>query len=1501
MAILRTDIERALNELLSQEGGMRFQSLAVVLGKKRWPELIACQRKKDLGLDAYASPSLTSDKVGKGLASSITATLKKISGDATTAKKNFPDLKALLFVTPSKVGNINRNRWTAEIQHSHGMELHIIEREEVITQMMMPENASLCAGILYLESDAGPWRSELIGKARRAAAQVAQTWARKTKGHPLIDLTAVQLSPDGAESEHLLSLGQIDQTLMESRRIVLEGAAGCGKTTTLIQLAQHEPTNGTRIIVELSSWTSSGRGILEYIAGMPAFQAEGLTAADLAVTAKSEPFLFLLNGWNEIAETNSANAGDALRALERDFPSAGIIVATRTHHVTPPLPGATRLRLLLLGRAQRTAYISARLGAPSAELRALIDADPSLDDLTRTPFILSEVVSLFEAGAEIPSMKIGVLAQVLRLHEQRDEHRNALQTAPIFSLQADYLKALATEMSRRGAVALSEADARAITAAVTKRLVDLGQAEPTGAHAILATLSAHHVLERVDYPQTAFQFEHQQLQEYYAALDVRAQLLDLQVYNRAATGRFTADYVNDPAWAESLRMIAETFCQQTGDDVTDQQNVRVGACLVKMALAVDPVFSGELAFLCGATVWNEVRTPVGERLRAIYSIGNGSFQQYAIAAMLATGSEDFSDIILPRLAGLNGQTRLGTYRAWRNIHLSSLGANWRECVRGWSEEARVDFVSELLHNRVDQDVAALAVEDDSTAVKKAAASGLMWTRSDDALTRVLESMDPQTFEMVARDNIDRIPPALISKAVVALRKFIENSTDQPRRLRTALDLIELGETSLESVVRDAMAALPSGDMHNLGPYYIRPALEFLQKTDPEWASTWVATQVAEGLEGLLYEREYWLRFASAIPKGIVERYLLRIETEDFKNRSFAGMIAVIITRADVNLAARVFTRIRELRGTVDTNPGQRELERQLIRQMEALFHAFPDNVCAEAILSSVSAGQPLDIKVATRLLSRVARSDMESLCISDDGLRGRLREYLKSSIDLALDQDDFSGEEKADLASSIAQVGLPADMPDLVRLIRADIERVRRGRTARAAGDHGPLGNGGGISFAHWNIVAVLQLDPIGAEQTLIDILPEPEYLSEAAAAMARLVVPDLEFLSGRMLRYDLVWDAREGKSASAYDRRRTRCATALNSEIERLREGVREGRPAAGVKDLAIALATVDGLGSVAVVAEVIADPGEWGQHSSLIAAERLLMAGVVLPSTSVFALADSMLERTKKGILDQDRYLLRRILALCPFVDDPTAGIVKMRDMLVKRPLRGYEVSELAIALGESRSDAAVDLLYELASDANTFEHCENNLINAIAALDTPHARELLLGFVDPDIRGIQLSRHPRRDDVIASRLAELAQRIPDVAARLWQLCKRDLPESNRDVLSNIMDWLGTPEALAANLNLIDDAKPAPVPGGTWHQIESAFVERRPTLENALVFSVHARESNELRIQLFRIALDDEKRRKSALMLLAQIEEWRLEYGRPTGELRHPDLSSGQPWPPC
>ncbi len=1474
---------------------MRFQSLAVVLGKMRWPELIAHERKKDLGLDAYAAPGLTREGIGKGLAASITPRLNKIATDAQTAKRSFPGLRSLLFVTPGKVGNADRKRWERTLQDDCGVELYIIEREEIITLLMMPAHASLRASFLHLDTESEPQIADLIGKTKRAAGLVARTWASKTKGHPLIDLSAVRLDTNGAESADVLSCDQISQALSQSRRIVLEGAAGRGKTTTLIQLAQRPRLAGTPFIVELSAWTSSRRGILEFVAGMPAFQAERLTPADLARVQQAEPFLLLLNGWNEISESNSQQATDALRELERDFPSAGIIVATRTHHLTPPLPGAMRLRLLPLGRTQRSAYLKDRLGAQGAELRDRIHADASLDEVTRTPLILSEVTSLFEAGAEIPSTKIGILTQVHHLQEQRDEHRNALQATPTFGRQTDYLKALAIEMTRRSAVELPEADARVITAAVIRKLTDSGQIEQVGAPGILATLTAHHVLERVDYPQPAFRFEHQQFQEYYAALDVRARLRDLQEGDHNLIGRFTADFVNLPAWGEPLRMIAESFAQKGGD--ADQESTSAGARLVEMALQVDPVFAGELAQLCGAAVWNSVRTVVGERFREIYTIHDGGFRQYALAAMLATGTDDFGDIIVPLLSGPDRQTRLGMYRLWPALKVSSLGQNWRKEVRKWNENARADFVSELLHNLFDEEVAAFAEEDVSIAVKTAAVSSLMWTGAEDALSRVLESMEPQIFEDFARNNSNRMPATLRTRTIAAMRKVVANTSDHSVRLRMALDLIELGETGFDDTVKNALAALPRGELRGIAPNRVQAAVYQIRKTDPVWVSEWVASQIAEGVLG---EHEFWLPSVTTFPQQLVEKHLKRVETEDLRNVRIEGIIALITAHADGPLAARVFSRLRELRRRVDAEPGrQHELEWQVMHQLGAVFRCLPGNVAAVGVLASVTSGEPLDAKVAADLFSGVARQDPERMRIVDEQLRARLRAYFTSSVDLVLRQDDFNGGEKANLASSIAHVGLPEDMAYLVMLIRADIERMRRGRAGLLNGDRGPLGNGARMSYARWHIAALMHLDRASADQILIDLLPEPEYMADVAAAMAQDYLRTPEHALDRTVRLEDIWAARERHDPHPLDDRRTRFAAALNAEIRRLRGLAEDGKPVGGLKLLATALAAVEARGSGAAVIDAIAMPGQWDQSVCLDAAERLLMAGVVLPATAIFALLDSVLDRTKKWMPDQDSYLLQRALVLCPFVDDPVAGIARMRDVLAQRRLWGSELRDLITALGESRSVAAVDLLHELASDAPTFERCADRFFNAFYALDSPRACELLMAFIDPELGGIVPGPNPHREDVLVARVIDLARRRQEVYSRLRGLCERDLPERNRQILSTVMHGLGTPEALAANLNLIDDTRPAPVPHGIWDQLEAAFVERRPYGQSPNVFTQHSRASNDLRARLFEMAIGDRKRRRSAFLLLGRIEEWRLQYGRPVGEPRHPRLTVGQAWP--
>lgn len=151
-----------------------------------------------------------------------------------------------------------------------------------------------------------------------------------------------------------------------------------------------------------------------------------------------------------------------------------------------------------------------------------------LNELTKTPLILAEVATIFEAGAPIPQSKMGVLDSVMRLLEQSVEHASQPQMEPLSGRAHEFLGALAAAMTEQGAVNLQEDDARAIAYSVAADLRDAGQIavlpEP---QAVLNVLCYHHVLERLTYPTNSFRFAHQQFQEFHAAALLKRQLLKL--------------------------------------------------------------------------------------------------------------------------------------------------------------------------------------------------------------------------------------------------------------------------------------------------------------------------------------------------------------------------------------------------------------------------------------------------------------------------------------------------------------------------------------------------------------------------------------------------------------------------------------------------------------------------------------------------------------------------------------------------------------------------------------------------------------------------------------------------------------------------------------------------------------------------------------------------------------------------------------------------------------
>jgi hypothetical protein len=241
----------------------------------------------------------------------------------------------------------------------------------------------------------------------------------------------------------------------------------------------------------------------------------------------------------------------------------------------------------------------ARFGTGCQELESKLDAEIVLDEITRTPLILSYVGSLFSASRAIPATKTGVLTAVIDLLENEPQHAVALSEPPLAGFASRYLEDIACHLTGQGATQIVGSQARQLVLTSSQRLQESGQIvtipEPV---AILRELVAHHILEVTAYPDETFAFIHQLFQELFASQRLLRSLRE-SLDDAAALRSVTETFVNEPSWTEPLMMVAEQLSQRTESNAAE-----AGAALVFGALEVDSLFAAELSYVGGTAVWD---------------------------------------------------------------------------------------------------------------------------------------------------------------------------------------------------------------------------------------------------------------------------------------------------------------------------------------------------------------------------------------------------------------------------------------------------------------------------------------------------------------------------------------------------------------------------------------------------------------------------------------------------------------------------------------------------------------------------------------------------------------------------------------------------------------------------------------------------------------------------------------------------------------------------------
>jgi hypothetical protein len=247
-----------------------------------------------------------------------------------------------------------------------------------------------------------------------------------------------------------------------------------------------------------------------------------------------------------------------------------------------------------------------------------------------------------------------------------------------------------------------------------------------------------------------------------------------------------------------------------------------------------------------------------------------------------------------------------------------------------------------------------------------------------------------------------------------------------------------------------------------------------------------------------------------------------------------------------------------------------------------------------------------------------------------------------------------------------------------------------------------------------------------------------------------------------------------------------------------------------------------------------------------------------------------------------------------LFAFSDHPEAVL----GVLERLPQQyGYPSSldRLLSALAKSPHDGALDVLLALARRDPRFL-ARHDWAQAVIKVGTEKSGQTLLALVCEG----ELGNAAGVDFFHLSRqLAHLGEEYPTLKQDMLQRYQGLNGGRAKSILeSALIELADAPVIRALVRGYAADHRP--YDGGLANAMRNAALGRRPVegwSTNAYEeFSVSLAE---LRRELFGLALANDAQSRLAEACLVEIEELRDEHGRVDDEPRHPDISSGQPWP--
>ena len=1358
--------------------------------------------------------------------------------------------------------------------------------------------------------DAFP-QSRFAGEAEPRAAEIEQrvadldlsiTAARQIIERFSNEVSKPSLTPPisfalvGRASTPAITRAELFDRLKQGLKAVLQAEPGGGKTTTLLEWA-HEYCSSHHqrigVYIRLKEISNTGDDLITHLARL---EATGhISESAWKDLAQSGILTLFCDGWNELSDAERATVGTTLDIYSRNHPLSGLVIGTRPLAPSPFKGHFLLLSLQKLSSSQVRTIIEQRLGTRASRALAEFRQSKQLRELVRTPFFLAAFCQTRLVDAT-PTTREGLVRGMIVASEQLPQHAAPLHQA-LGMQHPKYLRALSVDMLKKQQTELSNDDARRAVNREARMLVEEDLlSETPDASVVLETLRDHHLLIEHAGADPSFRFQHQLISEWYASDEVRQVALQA-LTDEDARRRLDRMMIDRPEWAEPILLSVERSYQ-------DAHSIAAVSYLILRAIGINPGFAADLIAVAPSQVWQEI----GPTVHAFVEEWRPVAKHRLVQFLLRCGKEEFSEEIWAVMVAEPSGDVADALESSDFPKPRILGQDWKAKCATLNAKGREQLLPMLASSGLEG--AAMAVEaaiaGKEPQVQAPVAGILSFYGFREELTELLDAAPPETWEELVRAReIDGLwEGPWRDRALAAAHRVFARLKPGPQRLDFALRLRSLGE-NVELDLVSEVVAMDFKDYHGEDSFLARIA-----EIDGERLSLAL-------LEKVLAEQRVPYRASKYIRRDVPvsqERLL-----EACKEKAHYYHHQILSSLLDRNSLATLFSEIlcvyAELRAAESKSKERTSLGEKYNCLQDALKQA-DKNTLAEIILAWKPSNQ-VEIATAADLLMRANRKDRDD---ERTPLRPELRDQIVQRLiewsSILVNDATCNRYALNSLAEAMATFPSTSLLVPLRSLLSADLQRWRKEkeefRATIASGQSPDPASGARMSYAFRYGQNMLSLAQGGNDdEANVDAAASHE-MTDAVVDVLREFFADYEFGGDAArviatLRSDPVTEIATARQHMSFDLqvvpvrrefRHRQSPGTVDPVTKQLVGVINDLRSDKSREALALMIQLANaavrmGCGEhlASITAQVVAQGSleSVTQHMML----RLLFGHDVASDIAEKYLDQMDARREEKWWeYDQNWYVWEELLILMIFGGKPLEAAKR----LLTYDFRGQHHDERRVVeafglSGHPEALSALDILRERCTE----HHMADEWCSAVYAIGSADACDRLLAilFEPPQERGSY------RDRNVGQMVADLAEKHVSLQARILEIAAT-ADQRHMNGIANVIRNIRNEEFLARFLD---------IPGSSLKRLSPAIADalrelcvvHRPMSGSSGASDIVPRSVQTLRAKLFARANDDSPGAEECARLLQLIDDLRDNYGEPTEEARHPDISVGQPWPPA